>query len=196
MAIGAGGCSSGGVAVAGILNYLSASTEPLVSLGLLYFHRLAESFMHTFAIRLSLADPSFVNTTAATQALLSSSYMSALFRNSSDKRVLPFNAYGGKFNAKSSLGTDHGTSHISIIDRHGNAVSMTTTVNTYFGSKIVSSSTGILLNDQMDDFSIPNSSNYFGLAPSKLNFPLPFKRPLSSMSPTIILDDSKPLGRL
>lgn len=69
------------------------------------------------------------------------------------------------------LPDDHGTSHISIIDNEGNAVAITTTINTYFGSKVMSKSTGILFNNQMDDFSKPGETNYFGLVSSPYNYP-------------------------
>jgi gamma-glutamyltranspeptidase len=104
---------------------------------------------------------------------------------------------------------DHGTSHFSIIDKDRNAVSMTTTVNTIFGSAVVSPSTGILFNDQMDDFSTPGRPNFYGLHPSESNYISSGKRPLSSMSPTLIFhhgrddsfskedkDNSTKLGRL
>jgi len=65
-------------------------------------------------------------------------------------------------------------------------LALTSTVNTEFGSKVISPSTGILFNNQMDDFSIPNNTNYFGLAPGSANFPSPKKRPLSSMSPSFV----------
>ena len=81
---------------------------------------------------------------------------------------------------------DGGTSHLSVVDAERNAVAMTTTVNTGFGSQIVSS-TGIVLNNEMDDFSTPGVPNVYGLAPSEANFIRPGKRPLSSMSPTIVL---------
>lgn len=59
-------------------------------------------------------------------------------------------------------------------------------MNTYFGSKVISPSTGILFNNQMDDFSIPGTSNFFGLAPSPYNYPAAGKKPLSSMSPSLV----------
>jgi len=91
--------------------------------------------------------------------------------------------YGGAFEKE-----DHGTAHISVLDAQENAATMTTTVNYIFGSKRISTSTGILLNDEMDDFSQPNQSNVYGLAPSPSNFIQPGKRPQSSMSPTIVID--------
>lgn len=86
-----------------------------------------------------------------------------------------------------NLINDHGTSHLSIVDSDRNAVSMTSTVNSYFGSQILSPSTGILLNNEMDDFSIPNSSSANIPPPAPANFIRPLKRPLSSMSPTIVV---------
>ena len=65
---------------------------------------------------------------------------------------------------------DSGTAHVSVIDAEGNAVSVTSTVNLHFGAKVISPSTGILLNDEMDDFSTPGVKNYFNLPPSPSNF--------------------------
>ncbi|XVF61722.1 hypothetical protein PTKIN_Ptkin08bG0153000 [Pterospermum kingtungense] len=98
--------------------------------------------------------------------------------------------YGGRWNQIH----DHGTSHVSIVDRDRNAVSMTNTVNAYFGSKILSPSTGIVLNNEMDDFSMPSNSSGNTLPPAPPNFIRPGKRPLSSMTPTIVLKDEKLKG--
>jgi len=104
-----------------------------------------------------------------------------------DGAVLNQTEYGQPFNPLVSTPDDHGTSHISIIDAQRNAVSLTTTVNTGFGSGVTSESTGLLLNNQMDDFSRPDAPNTYGLAPSPANFIAPGKRPLSSMSPTVVV---------
>lgn len=73
-----------------------------------------------------------------------------------------------------------------MVDRNGLAISFTTTVNLYFGSKFMIPETGIIMNNEMNDFSIPGTSNAFGYRPSPSNYIRPGKRPLSSMSPTIV----------
>mmetsp|Transcript_6807 Transcript_6807/g.14752 ORF Transcript_6807/g.14752 Transcript_6807/m.14752 type:complete len:296 (-) Transcript_6807:135-1022(-) len=89
---------------------------------------------------------------------------------------------------------DHGTTSLSIVDKHRNTVTMTSSVNLNFGSKVVSPSTGIILNNQMDDFSSPGLVNYFGVSPSESNYVAPGKRPLSSMSPTMVFRDTNHHG--
>ncbi|KAG6917829.1 hypothetical protein DXG01_000889 [Tephrocybe rancida] len=89
------------------------------------------------------------------------------------------------YNPEYDVRTDHGTSHTSVVDKDGMAVSLTTTVNLVFGSQVLDPETGILLNDEMDDFSTPGISNGFGLWPS----PSPGKRPLSSTTPSILEDE-------
>lgn len=83
----------------------------------------------------------------------------------------------------------HGTAHFSIVDSFGNAVSLTTTVNLLFGSLVHDPKTGVIFNNEMDDFSQIQRSNSFGLAPSKYNYPAPGKRPLSSAVPTVVLNE-------
>ena len=79
---------------------------------------------------------------------------------------------------------DHGTSHMSIMTKNA-AISLTTTINLSFGSKLRGRRTGIIYNDEMDDFSYPNITNAFGVAPSPSNYAKPGKRPQSSMCPSI-----------
>jgi gamma-glutamyltranspeptidase/glutathione hydrolase len=99
----------------------------------------------------------------------------------------------GKIPGEESKGGGGGTTHISVIDSVGNVVSLTQTINLWFGSCVTVPGTGIILNDEMDDFSaMPGVPNEFGLVGSEANAIEPGKRPLSSMSPTIILKDGKP----
>lgn len=85
---------------------------------------------------------------------------------------------------------EHGTSHISVVDEEGNAVALTTTVNYVWGSCVVPPGTGVVMNDQMDDFDIaPGVANVYGLLGGEANAVAPGKVPLSSMSPTIVFDE-------
>lgn len=86
---------------------------------------------------------------------------------------------------------DAGTCHFNVVDKDGMAVAMTTTVNTPYGSGVYSESTGILLNNEMADFSIPGHQDVFSLPPAEANFIKAGKKPLSSMSPMIVLQDGK-----
>ena len=84
------------------------------------------------------------------------------------------------------------TTHYSIVDKDGNAVSITYTINANFGAKVIAGDTGFFLNDEMDDFTTkPGAPNLFGLVQGKKNAIEPGKRPLSSMSPTIVTKDGK-----
>lgn len=89
---------------------------------------------------------------------------------------------------------DHGTSHLCVIDHEGNVVSLTTTINTAFGSLLMVPKIGIILNNEMDDFSIaPGIPNVYGLLSKGPNSIKPGKRPVSSMTPTIVLKAGKPV---
>jgi gamma-glutamyltranspeptidase/glutathione hydrolase len=82
--------------------------------------------------------------------------------------------------------SSHGTSHITVADASGMVISLTTTVNTLFGSQVIVPSTGVIMNNEMNDFSIPGTTNAFGYIASPDNYIRPGKRPLSSISPTIV----------
>lgn len=82
--------------------------------------------------------------------------------------------------------TDYGTSAITVADADGLVITLTTTVNTLFGSQVIVPSTGVIMNNEMNDFSIPGTTNAFGYIASPNNYVQPGKRPLSSISPTIV----------
>src|ERR1700761_7614061 len=82
--------------------------------------------------------------------------------------------------------SSHGTSQITVADASGMVISLTTTVNTLFGSQVIVPSTGVIMNNEMNDFSIPGTTNAFGYIASPDNYIRPGKRPLSSISPTIV----------
>ncbi|TXG74759.1 hypothetical protein ES288_1Z013100v1 [Gossypium darwinii] len=159
--------SSGGVSMMLVLNILAQYAIPSGLSGSLGTHRLIEALKHAFAVRMNLGDPDFVKVSKVVADMLS-------------PKTFGPNYYGGRWNQIH----DHGTSHLSIVDTKRNAVSITNTVNGYFGSKILSPSTGIVLNNEMDDFSMPsNNSSGDTPPPAPPNFVHPGKRPLSSMTP-------------
>jgi gamma-glutamyltranspeptidase/glutathione hydrolase/leukotriene-C4 hydrolase len=173
---------------------MSGYPQPLAGSGGLGQYRLAEAFKHAFAARMGLGDPMdpFVQNNTAELADMLSPDFAALLRNAtSDAHSMPPSAYGGRWNPLPGGGgyvpPDSGTTHLSVVDGQRNAVALTSTINTGFGSKVMSSSTGIILNNELDDFSSPGQPNAYNLAPSTANYILPGKRPLSSMSPTILL---------
>ena len=150
------------------------------------YHRIVEAFKYTFAERMDFGDPLFVtdvNLTLIVDKLMEEETGKEVQKKITDSTYEPSH-YG---DIKTSA-SNHGTTHISVLDSSGMAVSVTTTVNLYFGSALITPTYGIILNDEMDDFSTPNVSNYFDLPPSPHNFIQPFKRPQSSMSPLIVLD--------
>lgn len=147
-------------------------------------HRYIEAMKFGFAARTRVCDPAFTNDSDATriEEIPTKEYSDAIFPNITDDRTHTPDYYHPIFDYVE----DHGTSHSSVIDKNGMAVALTSTVNMVFGSQVLDPETGIILNDQMDDFSTPGTPNSFGLYPSPFNYPEPGKRPLSSTTPTII----------
>jgi gamma-glutamyltranspeptidase / glutathione hydrolase len=152
-----------------------------------YLHVLAEAFKHGFADRARyLGDTDFVSVDLP--HLTSAAYHTELAHRIKRDAVLPRDAYGTVGPAPAQH-RDGGTTNLSVIDAEGNAVALTTTVNLGFGAHLVAGKTGVLLNDQMDDFSLnPGVPNAFGLIGNEQNAVAPKKRPLSSMTPTIAVD--------
>ncbi|KAF3178221.1 hypothetical protein TWF225_007977 [Orbilia oligospora] len=153
-------------------------------------HRIIETMKWLSAGRTELGDPfdSDVSNVARVAEIQSKQFAAMVRRNISDTRTYGWKHYNPSYEFKE----DHGTSHMSALDSDGMAVALTTTVNVYFGARICDPETGIVLNNQMDDFSIPGTDNYFQLQPSIYNFVKPYKRPLSSMAPTITVYNGYP----
>jgi len=145
-------------------------------------HRLVEAMKFGFAARTELCDPEFAPSIARINEIPTKAFAAVVADNITDDRTHSPTYYNPVYDVPE----DHGTSHTSVLDKNGMAVAITSTVNFVFGSQVIDPETGILLNDEMDDFSIPGTPNGFGLWPSPYNYPEPGKRPLSSTAPTIL----------
>ena len=150
-----------------------------------YIHLLAEIGKRVFADRAEyLGDPDFVD--VPVHKLVNPEYVAT--RASGVKR----SAISVTENIKPGLPESEDTTHFSIIDQYGNAVSNTTTINLSFGNGIVVEGAGFLLNNEMDDFSVkPGVPNFFGAIGGEANAIAPYKRMLSSMAPTLVLQDGE-----
>ena len=137
------------------------------------------------AARTELGDPfdEIAYRPARIAELTSKEFAAQLRANISLHQTYPWQHYNPKYD----LPRNHGTSHISVIDKDGMTVSLTSTINLIWGSQLHDPVTGIILNDEMDDFSQVNNPNAFRLQPSPYNYIQPFKRPMSSSTPAIIL---------
>ncbi len=181
--------SSGGVALAETLNILEvvnfasiARSDPSLAA-----HYQIEAMKHAFADRARwLGDPDFGEIPVA--FLTSKLRGKKLAARLSPDRVTEVETYGSIAAVE-----DAGTSHFCVADRWGNVVVSSETVNTEFGSLVAIDEWGLILNNQMDDFAVdPGKPNAFGLLQGPRNLVAAGKRPLSSMTPTIVLKDSKP----
>lgn len=192
--------SSGGIHIIQILNILEQ--DPLKSWGVQdprTIHLTASAMQQAFVDRaVHLGDADFVD--VPVEKLISKEYAAYLRRNMSLKyarrqnEVETFNEEKLKETLEMMSKESSETTHFTIMDKKGNVVSSTQTINGYFGSAVVVPGTGILLNNEMDDFSAKiGTSNIFGAIGSDKNLVEPKKRPLSSMSPTIVTLGSKPI---
>jgi gamma-glutamyltranspeptidase/glutathione hydrolase len=179
--------SSGGTTICEILNI--AAGLPLASEGFhsaAAVHNLVEAMRRAFLDRNNrLGDPAFVDNPL--KELLSPDYAAKLRAGIDPDRATPSTVL------HSELGKEgHQTTHYSVVDSAGNAVGVTYTLNSYFGAKVMAPGTGIFLNDEMDDFTAkPGAPNMFGLVQGDANAIAPGKRPLSSMSPTLLMRDGR-----
>lgn len=180
--------SSGGVVICEILNVLEG--YPLKELGYhsaQAMHVQIEAMRHAYVDRNSyLGDPDFVKNPL--DRLLDKNYATKI------RAVIDPNKAGVSKDIKPGVAPHEGsnTTHYSIADKDGNAVSVTYTLNDWFGAKVTAAKTGVLLNDEMDDFTAKvGVPNLYGLVQGEANAIAPGKRPLSSMSPTIVTRDGK-----
>ncbi|XP_071446957.1 scoloptoxin SSD14-like isoform X2 [Hetaerina americana] len=148
------------------------------------YHRIVEVFKHAYALRGQMGDPYFSDIEEVMRNLTSRDFAQWVVKRISDSSTREDPSWYG---ATSLTSDDHGTAHLSVIAPNGDAVSLTSSINLYFGAGIISNSTGVILNSCIDDFSLPGIENYFGIPPSKANSLKPKKRALSSMAPAIIL---------
>lgn len=179
--------SSGGIHVIQILNILEGydfrGTERYSAE---FTHLLAEAMKLAFADRAHfLGDSDFVDVPVA--GLISKPYAEEQRSKINTDQVLELESHGNPVPYESE-----NTTHFSVLDQDGNAVSITQTVNTSFGSGMIIEGTGIILNNEMDDFSAqPGVPNIYGLVGAEANSIAPQKRPLSSMSPTLLVKDDQ-----
>jgi len=181
--------SAGGVALAETLNILDAidfasvvRTDPILAV-----HHQVEAMKHAFADRARwLGDADFARVPVT--LLMSKKRARQLAAKLDPNQTAVAEAYGTAI-----VPDDAGTSHFCVVDRWGNVVVSTETINTTFGSLAAVDEWGLILNNEMDDFvSEPGKPNAYGLVQSKANAIAPGKRPLSSMSPTIVLENGEP----
>lgn len=181
--------SSGGIHIVQILNILENFDLAKMGFGSAdAMQTIAEAEKYAYADRSEyLGDPDFVK--VPWQALTSKAYAKSLAQQIDLAKARPSaEIKPGKLTPYES----NQTTHFSVVDKQGNAVAVTYTLNTNFGSGIVAGSSGILLNNEMDDFSArPGTPNVYGLVGGEANAVQPGKRPLSSMSPTIVAKEGK-----
>jgi len=188
--------SSGGVTLCEMLNILEGYHLPTLGYrSAQAVHFQIEAMRHAYVDRNSyLGDPDFVKNPV--EHLLDKKYAAEIRAMIvPDKAGISLLIKPGMFpHPSTALHEGSNTTHFSIIDQWGNAVSVTYTLNDWFGTKVTAAHTGVLLNNEMDDFTVKvGEPNLYGLIQGKANSIAPGKRPLSSMTPTIVTKDGKPL---
>ena len=182
--ITSGSAPSGGEVALSILKILEGypNIGDLAAVNTSTFY-LNEAMRFAYGQRSNLGDPSFVvGLSEYEDAMLSEQTAAEVRSKITDVTHNNISYYDPS--GFSTL-TDHGTSEIAAADASGLTITLTTTVNLLFGSELIVPETGVIMNNEMNDFSIPGQSNAFGFQPSPANFVAPGKRPLSSISPTI-----------
>lgn len=165
-----------------MLNVVEGYTLALEGQTSLNYHRIVEAMKFGAAQRTLLGDPAFIDIAKNVSHEISKEYAGQIRASISDTQTFNVSHYDPEYDVLNN----HGTTHMSLLDSDGMAVALTSTINLGFGSQIMDPATGIILNDEMDDFSTTNQTNGFGLRPSPNNKIIPGKRPLSSTSATIV----------
>ncbi len=180
--------SSGGVVMCEVLGILGDARPAGGPLAFENVHEKVEAERRAFADRnAELGDPAFVHSSVVPR-LLDPAYLARLRAAIQPERATPSRDVRA---GSVAIHEGHNTTNYSVIDAAGNVVDVTYTLNNTFGSGFVAGDTGVLLNDEMDDFtSKPGVANMFGLVQGAANAIAPGKRPLSSMTPTVVLDPS------
>jgi gamma-glutamyltranspeptidase/glutathione hydrolase len=178
------GAPSGGSVALSILKIIESYNMSDPNSVELNTHRFDEAMRFSYAARAELGDPDFFSyMDKFEEQMLKEKTASAIRKRVSDDRTHEPSYYSP---THYMLPENHGTSHIVATDKSGLSITLTSTVNLLFGSQLIVPETGVVMNNEMNDFSIPGISNEFGFVPSPINFIRPFKRPLSSCSPVIV----------
>ena len=175
------GSPSSGAVCLSILKTMEGYASPDVNLTL---HRFDEAMRFAYGAHQSLGDPAYIDDISGLEeAMLDADAVERIRTRILDNTTQPVSHYDPKrvYTAES-----HGTSHIVTADADGMAVSSTTTINTLFGNLLMVPETGVILNNEMDDFSVPGRRNEFGYEPAPANYIRAGKRPLSSITPVIV----------
>lgn len=168
------------------LNVLEQLLEARDDADPVMLQRMVETMKWMAAARSELGDPDFI-TNSKIEELITPEWAARVISQINDSHTLDS---WRDYHPSYEMNTPHGTTHFSIVDAEGMAVSVTSTVNLWFGNFVCDPETGIIMNSEMDDFSVPRTKNSFELAPSTYNFVEPGKRPLSSTVPSILVNDS------
>jgi gamma-glutamyltranspeptidase/glutathione hydrolase len=188
--------SSGGIAIIAMLNILEPfDLEALGHSSAAYVHLLAEAMRRAFADRAEhLGDPAF-NPDMPVSRLLSKDHADALRKTIDSDKTSPSSKdrFSAAYLSQANRAESEETTHFSIVDAAGNAVSLTYTIEAWYGSRMVVEGAGFLLNNEMGDFNpLPGTTSDRGFIGTAPNLTAPGKRMLSSMSPTIIAKNGKP----
>lgn len=184
--------SSGGAVTIQVLNVLAGATAngPIASdfAEPDFSHRLVEAMKHAFADRANLLGDRDPDVLANVERMISPERARTIRNQIDPDGTRPSKSYG-----LTTMNDDAGTSHLSVVDAFGGAAACTSTINLRFGSYILVPGAGFVLNNEMDDFAVDTTTpNAFGLRQSKHTLIQPGRRPVSSMSPTIVLKNGKP----